>query len=368
MKKYLLFAAIGGSLLVISMLFWFRFLSPQPISVGVVHWMQSGAIEVVGSSELNAATIFKEEQPRSRIRIVPVDDQWNPDIGLGTITPFMAQGIRFFVSSHPSNCAVALAKAHLYDDSAALFINVGSTSPALTGKDDYLLRVITDGEQEQRAIARFVRTLPGTRLLVLQDEGNLAYTDPAFAYFTAELSQDATWQIIQRKLTVADFQPQAFEPLMSEPFDALYILAGSFQSAIGNMAQLFHYHHPDAPIILTPWARSPAILEIAGDAAAWIVLPSHYPSRIDDPVVRGYFQKFQARFGYTPHAITIGVRQALELLDQAFQKGHVTPEAVKAYLLSTPVHQTSLGTIAFDQYGDVSQTFYFIRDVQKELQ
>ena len=78
--------------------------------------------------------------------------------------------------------------------------------------------------------------------------------------------------------------------------------------------------------------------------------------------------RFKARFGYEPHAMTIGIRQALELLEQAFAKGHTTPEAVKAYLLTTPAHQTSLGRIVFDQYGDVSQDFYFIRDVGKELQ
>jgi hypothetical protein len=66
--------------------------------------------------------------------------------------------------------------------------------------------------------------------------------------------------------------------------------------------------------------------------------------------------------------MALGIRQAFELLDQAFTKGHTTPEAVKSYLLSTPLHQTTLGTVAFDKYGDVSQTFYFIEDIKKELQ
>ncbi len=167
---------------------------------------------------------------------------------------------------------------------------------------------------------------------------------------------------------VSDFNPGEFDSLMSEEFDAIYILAGSFQSAIGNIAQLFHYYHPESPIILTPWARSPAILEIAGSAISKIILPSQYPSRFDDPALDSYFTRFKERFGYEPHSMTIGIRQALELLDQAFSKGYKTPEKVKSYLLSSPVHQTSLGQISFDKYGDVSQKFYFIRDLQKELQ
>jgi branched-chain amino acid transport system substrate-binding protein len=64
----------------------------------------------------------------------------------------------------------------LFADGRALIIDTASASPALTGKDDYLLRIVPDAVQEQRAIARQVNRLPGRRLLVLQDESNLAYT------------------------------------------------------------------------------------------------------------------------------------------------------------------------------------------------
>jgi hypothetical protein len=46
----------------------------------------------------------------------------------------MQEGIQFFISSHPSKCAVA--SIHLFQSPSALLINTASTSPALTGKDD----------------------------------------------------------------------------------------------------------------------------------------------------------------------------------------------------------------------------------------
>ena len=101
--------------------------------------------------------------------------------------------------------------------------------------------------QEQRAIARYVDRLPGNRLLVLQDTGNLPYTDPAFAAFSAELGALGQWQIVHRTLLVAEFKPDEYRSLMAEPFDALYILAGTFQTAIGNIAQLFHISIPRRP-------------------------------------------------------------------------------------------------------------------------
>lgn len=349
-------------ILAMALLVWWL-LRPPPIAVGLVTWMASGAI--VGSSEMNAGDLFLEEHPGTRIHLLPVDDGWKPERTVSAIEGAMARGVRFFVSTHPSNCAVA--SLHLFADDRALIINAASTSPALTGKDDFLLRVVPDAEQEQRAIARYVNTLPGTRLLVIQDAGNLTYTDPAFDIFSAALDADR-WRIVHHKLIVSEFRPDDNRAHMAEPFDALYILAGSYQTAIGNIAQLFHYLHPQAPILLTPWARSPAILDTVGDAIDHLVLASQHPSRHADPLIDDYFRRFRVRFGYEPHAMTIDARKALELLDQAFQQGDDTPAVVKRYLLSVPTHQTSLGPIAFDQDGDVTGEFYFLRDLKQELQ
>jgi branched-chain amino acid transport system substrate-binding protein len=342
---------------------WRQFRPAEPIPVGVVAWLASGA--VIGSSEMNAGDLFREEHPQSRIRVLPVDDQWQPEKTTPAIQEAMDKGVRFFVSTHPSRCAVA--SMGLFADSRALMINSASATPALTGKDDFILRIIVDTAQEQRAIALYVDQMPGARILVLQDESNLPYTDPAFKSFSAELSATGKWQIVHRKLMVSTFKPDELRSLMAEQYDALYILAGTFQTAIGNIAQLFHYLHPEAPILLTPWARSPAILETAGPAIDRIILPSQYPSRHDDPVIDDYFRKFRARFGYEPHAMTVGIRQALELYDEAFAKGYDTPEKVRQYLLATPTHQTSLGPITFDRTGDVTRKFYFIQDLKKEL-
>lgn len=339
---------------------WLR---PPPIQVGLISWMASGA--VVGSNEMNAGDLFLEEHPDTRVRLVPVDDEWKPERTPRVIAEAMARGVRFFVATHPSNCAVA--SLDLFADGRALVINAASTSPALTGRDDFLLRIAPDAIQEQRAIAREVAGWPGQRLLVLQDSGNLAYTDPAFAAFSAELATSGQWHVVQRTLRISEFRPDEERLVMREPYDALYILAGTYQTAIGNLAQLFHTLHPEAPILLTPWARSPAIFDTMGDAIARVVLSSWHASRHADPVLDDYFRRLHTRFGYEPHAMTIEVRQALELLDQAFRQGHHTPETVRRYLLSVPTHQTSLGPIAFDRYGDVTGDFHFLRDLGQEF-
>ena len=80
----------------------------------------------------------------------------------------------------------------------------------------------------------------------------------------------------------------------------------------------------------------------------------------DLPALDRFLRRFEARFHHTPYSLSIGTRQGLELLDQAFAHGATTPAEVKRYLLSKPVHHTSFGPIRFDANGDVEAVFHAI--------
>jgi branched-chain amino acid transport system substrate-binding protein len=273
-----------------------------------------------------------------------------------SIAALKRRGVRFFITTQASSHAVPSLSQFSTGD--ALAINVSAVSDQLSGKNDFFFRIVPDVVQEQQAMARELHQLPGQRVLVLQAIGNLAWSDPAFSYFSAELKRLGGWQVTRRKLRVTEFAPKRDRHLLEGDFDALYLLAGAFLPPIGNISQLFHQLHPNKPILLTHWARSPAIVESAGPASANSLVVSPYPARRDDPVVQRYFQRFEKRFGYTPYSMTIGTSQAVEILDQAFRSGATTPAQVKRYLLERPVHHTSFGPVRFDRHGDVRAAFH----------
>lgn len=237
----------------------------------------------------------------------------------------------------------------------------------MTSRDDYMVRIIADALQEQQAIADFINTLPGQRLLVLQDSANAAYTDPAFKYLMQHFRQQNRWEITHERFEFETFRPGTLAQTMAEPFDVLYVLGGDFQASMGNMVQLFYQRHPHATIVLTPWARSNAIYETAGPAIDNVVLISHHPAKSVDQAIANYLNRFKQRFGYQPMAMALMVRQSLEILEQAVSAGHTTPEAVKRYLLSQESLQTSLGEIRLNKYGDRVPEFYPISDLSAEL-
>lgn len=346
-----LLAAVG---IVATGAFWWWRQRPVPVAVDML---------LVGSAawdptSLNTATLFLEERPGSRIRLVNLYNRTEPAHSPASIAALKRQGVRFFLSTHPSSHL--LASLGEFSRGDALAINAAAASSALSGRNDYVLRVVPDVRQEQRAIATAVHGLPirdspqrtSRRLLVLRDTANPAYTTTALAAFRTELERLGGWQLEIRPLLVRGFDPRRDRELLQGDHDALYILAGLFQPAIGHLSQLFQQLHPEAPILLTPWARSPAVIGTMGTARTNTLLTSSFAARRHDPALNSYLERFRQRFGYSPGALAISTRQAIELLDQALATGAQTPTDVKRFLLSRPEHRTSLGPVRLDANGD----------------
>ena len=350
-------AAVGtvGLLFFAALLwFWQERIRPVVVAVGVGEPEVNGA--VIDPSDRNAGDLYLEEHPRSRIRVVDHFNPADPTRGPSSIATLKNRGIALFVNTQASSHAVPSLPQ--FADGRALAINVSAVSNALSGHNDFFLRIVPDLRSEQRAIAREIGRLPGKRLLVLQDTDNRAYSNPAFRTFAAAMRSEH-WRIERRELPIASFNVSRDRHLVEGDFDALYILGGRFVPIIGILCQLFHTSHPNAPIVLTPWARSPQVSGSAGPAGPHILVVSPYPSRRQDPRVDGFLHRFEQRFGYTPYAMALGTYQALELLDQALARGATSPAAIRRHLLAQPEHSTSFGPIRFDAYGDV-QANYFV--------
>ena len=330
---------------------WWR---QRPLPVAVDLPLAHGA--VLNPTPRLTGELVLQDRPASRIRLVNLFNRNDPASAAGNIAALKRRGVRLFITTPPSNFVVPSLGQFARGD--ALAINASAASSAISGRNDFLFRVVPDVVQEQRAIAAALQRWRGRRLLVLQDTGNLSYTKPALASFRAELQRRGGWRLEVRPLHVSAFDPRRDRALMQGNFDALYVLAGSFQPAIGNISQLWHQLHPTAPILLTPWARSPAVVANAGPAAAHTWLVSPYPARRLDPRLDHYLQRFERRYGYTPYAMAFAIRQALELLDQALASGASSPAQVKRYLLAKPEHPTSFGPIRFDAHGDVQANFH----------
>lgn len=334
----------------------------EPFTIAIMTKLESGSI--VGTSEFNAGKLFLEERGIKDVVLAPFNDDWQPQKVAEAYGEVKRRGIRILVTSHTSACALAI-KDQVNADHVLTFV-AGATTDALSGQDDYILRNIQDVQLEQKAIADYVSAMPVKRVVILQDECNSAYTTPAAKYFGQHLQGKEVRVVAMStdSLDAGALQGQ----LGQEPFDLVYLIVGGYRSnAAGALAQIALQANPDAVVMLTPWVKSPILVEAAGSAIGRCILPSHYPPRGQNSNVDAYVDSYKKRFGYAPTFISLNVYRALEILYQAIQSGCREPDAIKQYVLTQKTFETRFGPITFDAFGDTTMPLYFVTDISREF-
>ncbi len=335
--------------------------SQKKITIAIMTKLQHGSI--VGSSEVNAARLFLEDRRLDDIEIYPIDDGWEVEKARQAYHTIRQKGIDILITSHVSTCAVAISDS-INKDPVLAFVT-GSTTDLLSNRDDNIFRNTQDVQHEQRSIAEYVKGTPYRQLLIIRDTANYAYTEPALKYFLQYLSRS---DIPYRDIDINQLDLPALEKWYREiDFELVYLLIGGYKSNAGAIAQLIHQTRPACRFLFTPWMKTPAILETAGDAIESCIMPSHYPPHGSNPNVDQYVARFKSRFGAPPTFISLNVYNALEILYTAIAAGHRQPAAIKRYLMDTRRFETTFGTVEFNEFGDVEAPLYFITDIAGEF-
>lgn len=337
----------------------------KDIPVALMTKLESGSI--VGSSEVIAVRRFRSKHPDSHIKIQEIDDSWDPAKTVSAFSNIQKRGIKFIITSHTSACAVAIAEE--INSTETLTLIAGATTDTLSGQDDWILRIIPDVNIEQRAVARAIAPLKGTRLLLLRDLDNSPYTLPGSNYFMDEWikgGEDRSVQIEDihaDRLSLSDLKTL----FQKKSYNILYIMIGGYRATAGNIAQLSYSYHPDATILFTPWMYNPDLVNSAGPALKNSYFATFFPKRSKAPAMDAYLSAIEEEFNFTPTLISLKVYEALCILHEAFLSGARKPRDVKQYILNSSPVRTDFGYIEFDAFGDSSSDFYLIDDIPGEF-
>ncbi len=331
------------------------------IPVAVMTKLEAGSI--VGTSEINAAKLFLDDNNIKSIEIVPLDDGWDPQKAKSAFKELKKRGIRILITSHVSTCALAIEND--INREKVLTIITGATTDALSNKNDYIIRVIQDVAHEQRSIAEYVNAQPESGVIIIRDTDNYAYTLPALKHFTENLKKPVV-RIIETSISNPDMDAIR-KSIPQGGNNIVYLLIGGYQIAAGSIAQVVNGVLPAARILFTPWMKTPTLLETLGKSEERSIMPSHNPPRDTNRAIKTYVNRFKKRFGYPPTFISLNVYAALEILNEAIDAGNTDPEDIKNYILKKKTFRTTFGPVTFDANGDIRGRMYFITDLSKEF-
>ncbi|GAB6181058.1 ABC transporter substrate-binding protein [Desulfotomaculum defluvii] len=131
--------------------------------------------------------------------------------------------------------------------------------------------------------------------------------------------------------------------------DVIYLPA--YYEAVGKIVKQAREIGITAPFLGGDGWDSPKLTEIAGAAALnGTYFTNHYSSQQDDPTIKAFVEKYQAKYGEVPDTFAaLGYDTAVLLVDAIKRSGDGSSEKIKEALASTKDLQTVTGKISVDE-------------------
>jgi len=288
------------------------------------------------------------------LRIVRGDDRESADEGRIIAQQFGADPSMVAVIGHLQSF-VSVPAAAIYDHGGLVMLAPAATDPALTAQGyPRVFRGTFTDKASGRQMAEYAARL-GYRRVAIE------YVRSAYGRALANAFEEAAADL---KLTIVTRQSygaeavtlDTFEPVVRDwatlDLDAIF-LAGEVPSGAW-FVRAARKHGLTTPILAGDALGSPALLEIAGDAANGTVVPSVFHPDEPRAEVQRFTSAFRQRYGAAPDAGSALGYDAVQVLVAAMRQARSTiPDSVGATLHALRDWRGVTGPFTFDAAGDV---------------
>lgn len=283
------------------------------------------------------------------VSLVALDDACQGEQGAAVAEQLVDENV-VFVSGHTCSGA-SLAAAPIYEAAGILMISPSSTNPALTEAGwSYVFRV-TGRDDEQGRVA-------GDLLADRWADRNIAIVHDSLAY-GQRLAEETQRQLVERGI----------EPVLFEGFTAGQVDFGDLLDRLEAAAVDVLYagsYHVDASLILKQASQRGLELQlVGGDAFAgedFLLFTGEDgvgtvftfgPDARDHPMAADVVRAFRDEEGFEPVGYTLHSYATVQVWAAAVEAAGTTEAAAVAEALRSNTFDTVLGSLGFDEKGDV---------------
>jgi branched-chain amino acid transport system substrate-binding protein len=330
--------------------------SVRTFRIGVMGPL-TGPAAGYGKSQLQGVTLAAEEVNAQaddtglRVEIVPVDDRADMS-GAGDRLVHLIYEERVSAIIGAINSAVThvvqmvTAKAHVP------MITTTSTDPSITRAGSfYTFRCLADDLLQGRALADRVYGADRHRRVALLRQNN-RYGKMGGAEI-ARIGKERGLPMVLDRLfdgkeerfaeEVAALREKAPEALV---IWGLYTPCAKLVRAIRRAGLSFPIYGADGMV-------HPEFLRLAGETAEGTMVTLPFNPCREDPVTRGFLERYRARFSHEADSFAAHSYDALMLIVRAISRGSCEdPECIKDNLLLTRLHPGVTGKITLDETGN----------------
>jgi branched-chain amino acid transport system substrate-binding protein len=285
------------------------------------------------------------------VELVVQDDLGTPEGAQAADRTLIKAGVVAIIG-HPTS-SQSLAGLVVTNPAGVIMLSPSTSTPALSGKDDYFFRVVQPiATQAIQSAQHLFQDHNRTRIAVIYGTDNVAYTTAYLDAF-AEAFESLGGAIVARATFSSKAQPD-FSPLItqlreSNPDQLLIIAADADTALIAQRARLMDWQ---IPLYTSSWAQTETLINNGGKAVEGMEIELTSAFNQQNPDYQSFAKRYQSKFGRAPSFGAVVGYEAVNVLALALQETGGNADGLKQALINIKQFQGLSDTIYFDEYGD----------------
>lgn len=310
--------------------------------------LRNGAIQAV--EDLNAAGGIMGQQ----ISLSVEDDNGDPKQGVSIANKVAGEGVKLLIGHF--NSGVSIPASDVYNENGILMVSPGSTNPALTDRGLWnVFRVCGRDDQQGTVAGQYIaQNLADRNIAIIHDK--TTYGKGLADETKKAINAAGITEVLYEGINSGEKDFSALIAKLKEAETQLVYFGGVHTEA-GLIARQMRDQGLDATLMGGDGIATDEFAAIAGPAAEGTLM-TFAPDPRKRPEAAEALKAFEAK-GVTPEAYTLYAYAVAQILKQAAEAANsVDPKALAEQLRSGQNFDTVIGTIGFNEKGDVNRLDY----------
>lgn len=332
-----------------------------PLKVGFVAGL-TGRVADLGVAGRDAVSLAVEEINASggingqEVQLLVKDDRQDAEVAQQVVRELIEAGAVAIIGPMTSSMAVVVRP--LVTSARIVMVSPTAKSDALSGQDDFFLRVTPQLSKNANQLAAHVaKDLHLKRLAVVYDASNSAFTKTWYQSFEGAML-DSGGQIVFAEAFASkpevQFLPIAKRLLATNP-EGVLLLSNAIDTAL--LAQQFQKLGAALPLFSSEWASTTDLLSFGGRAVNGMSAYHSFNADSQEPEYLAFKENFTRRFGSSPSfANTLAYDAASYLF--AGLKRNPSASGLKEILINFRTFPGLQTEMLLDKYGDVERRLF----------
>ncbi len=256
--------------------------------------------------------------------------------------------------------SMSLRTVPIVNEHHIVMISPTTSTPELSGKDDYFLRVIPENTGRiTRLAAYYMDNYDVTSFAGIIDLENEEYTIPWWKYFTKNITALGAEVLSEHRYGPSsdiDYAGIAEMAAQSSP-DCIVLVTNAFDTAM--FCQQIKKRKVQPPVIPCGWAMTEDLIHYGGNSVEGLVfVTAASPNLEHEPYLR-FQEAYTKRYGEEPDFAAINTYDAAMVVRKAYEEKKKN-ESLKDAVTRIGTFAGLQDNVKIDKYGDTVKDYHIL--------